>query len=148
MKVVLDTNVLISAHMFGGKPRIIFELIVVEQKIEGITSPVLLDEYYRILREKFDFDKNMLKRVDKVMRDYFTIVAPKTVPSLLTDEPDNNVLAVTDATPIEAIITGDKVMLDLKEFHGSQIITPDTCLTKHNFDTAEENRFYNDLLNH
>ena len=55
MRIVLDTNVLISALIFGGKPRTILELIVVEKKITGIISRRILDELLGVLKVKFKY---------------------------------------------------------------------------------------------
>lgn len=54
LKVVVDTNVLVSAWLFGGNPRTILELALNNQ-IEGITSPQLLSELSDVLLKKFGF---------------------------------------------------------------------------------------------
>lgn len=148
MRVVLDTNILISARHFGGKPGIIFDLITVERQLEGATSPFLLNEYYRVLREKFQYDEKMIRQVDRVMRDYFTVVEPETIPDILIDKPDNNVIAVVDATDIDVIISGDNLVLDLKEYKGVPIMTPTAFLARHPFKISKDDRFHDNLLNY
>lgn len=129
MKVVLDTNVLVSARVFGGKPRQILELITLERTLTGVSSQVLLDEYLGVLREKFSHDEAMLQRIKKVTQAYFEIVSPQHIPSVITyDPPDNQVLAVTHETTIDFIISGDNDLLTLKEYNGISIVTPDTFL--------------------
>lgn len=52
VKVVLDTNILISAIIFGGKPNQVL-LLVLKDKIQAITSPILLAELREVLNKKF-----------------------------------------------------------------------------------------------
>ena len=54
-KVVLDTNLLISALVFGGKPKQVYNLVL-EKQIIGITSPILLAELTEVLTKKFNFE--------------------------------------------------------------------------------------------
>ncbi|TAG03394.1 MAG: putative toxin-antitoxin system toxin component, PIN family [Betaproteobacteria bacterium] len=50
MRVVLDTNVLLSAFVWGGAPRQLLNLARGGQ-LNTFTSPALLDELARVLRE-------------------------------------------------------------------------------------------------
>lgn len=63
MNVVLDTNILISARMFGGKPRRIFELAMYRFAFTAYTSEWLVDEFIGVLRNKFYHDEKTLTRV-------------------------------------------------------------------------------------
>ena len=54
MRVVLDTNTLVSAFVFpGGVPEAVFRMAV-EEQIDVISSRSLLAEFGRVLRGKFD----------------------------------------------------------------------------------------------
>ena len=53
LRVVLDTNVLLSALLFpGGSPDQIFTLVR-RQSIDLYFSPFILDEFRRVLQSKF-----------------------------------------------------------------------------------------------
>ena len=62
-KVVLDTNILISALIYGGKPQQIYNLIF-DKRIFAITSSILLAELTEILVKKFNFDLDRIKQLE------------------------------------------------------------------------------------
>ena len=122
LKVVLDTNILVSAIVFGGKPRQILSLVL-EQKIQAIISPVLLTELVEILTKKFLMSSNDLRLIEKQIRDKFTIVQPKKIIKVLKDEPDNRVLEAALTGNCQCIITGDRELLVLSVFKEIKIVT-------------------------
>jgi len=65
MRVVLDTNVLISALFWGGQPRRLVDLAIAG-RIQAITSPELLGELERVLAEDFEVPQD---KVEFVLRD-------------------------------------------------------------------------------
>ena len=76
MRVVLDTNVLVSTFVFpGGTPEEVYRLVL-EGRIELVTSPPLLAEFGRVLAEKFAWEARRAEEaVAHVMRNA-TIVRP------------------------------------------------------------------------
>jgi len=54
IKIVLDTNILISAILFGGNPQKILSLII-DNKIQAFISPFIIFELKEVLRKKFNF---------------------------------------------------------------------------------------------
>lgn len=125
MKLVLDSNVLISAIIFGGKPRIIFELIVIEKAAEGITSEALMKEMLNVLKSKFKYSKEELIKVEKLVKENFKVLNPKEIPHLIKDDPsDNQVLAIVDKAKIDLIVSGDRHLLNIKQYRNVPIVTP------------------------
>ena len=61
MRIVIDTNVLISGIIFGGKPSKIIELLF-GKKISVFASPEMVDEYKRIYGELGKKDPQRIKR--------------------------------------------------------------------------------------
>ena len=74
--VVLDTNVFLSAIIFGGNPRHILDLII-EKKLINISSPEILLETSRKLKEKFNWSKEQIEITIKNIALYSRIVYPK-----------------------------------------------------------------------
>jgi putative PIN family toxin of toxin-antitoxin system len=63
LRVVIDTNVVLSALLFGGKPRKVLEAAF-EGNIQLYTSGVLLTELERVLgREKFGFSPRFIQNI-------------------------------------------------------------------------------------
>lgn len=133
LRAVLDTNVLVSSLIFGGKPQQA-ENLVLERKIVGITSPVLLAEFIDVLAKRFSFNEFRLKQTEKKIKKNFIIVKPKTTIKILKDNSDNRVLEAAVEGGCRYIITGDKELLDLEFFKGIEIITPAKFLKKFTFD--------------
>src|SRR5438477_11260264 len=91
VKVVLDTNVLISALGFGGKPRQILQLVLAK-KVKAITSPILLAEFHEVVSKKFPLLSFQLDLIEKKIKKVFTIVNPKKILNIVRDIDDNRVL--------------------------------------------------------
>ncbi len=123
LKVVVDTNVLVSALLFGGGPRAIFELALDEQ-IQGIASPQLLAELSDVLLKKFDFSTVKTRAVERKIKERFKIVQPRVSITVLKDQADNRVLEAAVAGRCDFIITGDKELLALKKFRGIVVVPP------------------------
>lgn len=128
-KIVLDTNVLISGVVFGGKPREILE-IVRNKELLGITSPILLAELGDVLSKKIVYPESKVLQVEKKMRKIFRVVHPIKSISAVADDDDNRVLEAAIEGKCEYVVTGDKDLLDLGNYKGIRILTPGEFLTE------------------
>ena len=134
-RVVCDTNVILSGMLWNGAPRQV--LARIEQgKHTLFTSRVLLEELDRVLRyPKFItiFAKADLGRQDVLrwMVQNSTIVMPKPLarPVVLADPSDDCVLACAVSASAEAVVSGDKHLLDIRSFRGIPILTASRFLT-------------------
>ena len=125
MKVVLDANVLISAIVFGGKPRTILELIVDAKTITGIISKAVLDELLGVLKVKFKYAHQQLIKIEKLIEENFIITYPQNIPKIIKEDHfDNQFLAIIDETKIDYIISGDNHLLKIKFYKNVPIISP------------------------
>ena len=131
MKIVLDTNILISAIVFDGKPEIILKLIIQRKSITAITSNILMNELLGVLKKKFKYSKFELNRIRKLIRDNFLIIKPDIIPKIIKNDPfDNQVLAVAIKSSADFIISGDNHLLKLKRYKNILITTPHNFLRK------------------
>lgn len=121
--VVLDTNIIVSAVVFGGLPREILGLVIAK-KISAVISSVLSAELWDVLsREKFSVDTLDLEMLKETIKDDFVLVQPKTTVIILKDDPDNRVLEAAIEGNCDFIVTGDKDLLGLKEYKGIKIVS-------------------------
>lgn len=127
VKVLLDTNVIISAIGFGGKPRDMLALVL-KNRIRAVTSPVLLAELEDVINKKFPLLTVEYKRINRLIRKKFKIVEPKKSLRILHDEPDNRVLEAATQGKCSYIITGDKELLKLGHFQKIKILSTDEFL--------------------
>ena len=131
MKVILDTNVLISALVFGGKPRAIFELIVIDKTIVGVISKAILNELLGVLEKKFKYSNFHLGKIETLIKENFIIVSPKNIPDIIKEDRfDNQILAIVNEYIINYIISGDNHLLRIKIFKGIPVISPHNFVNK------------------
>lgn len=126
-RVVLDSNIIISAVVYRGKPRIILDLAF-EQRIETITSPALLVEVIEVLAKKFQLSKEELDLINEEIKNDFAIIHPRRTLHIVRDEDDNRVLEAALEGKCDFIVTGDRDLLNLGQFKNIKIITPDEFL--------------------
>ena len=116
MRVVFDTNILVSALVFpGGQGEAALRRII-EETDQLILSRPILDELLDVLGRKFARDVEELAHVAVFLSESAIIVAPKRRLRVVKDDPDNRVLECAVAGRAEAIVTGDKAMLALKRY--------------------------------
>ena len=89
MKIVIDTNVVISGVFFGGKPRLILEAVA-DCKIFACASAEILDEYYEVVDEMIDrgqghFNRDVLLPLVSALE----IVTPISSINISRDPDDN-----------------------------------------------------------
>jgi putative PIN family toxin of toxin-antitoxin system len=130
MRVVLDTNVVVSALIWGGTP---FRLVqaATAGDIELYTSPVLLAELREVLSREPLAGRLVAQRssVEAAIGLYgelaisvSPLAAPRTVPG---DADDDHVVAAAVAARADLIVSGDRHLLDLGgEYQGIRIVSP------------------------
>lgn len=123
-KIVFDTNVLVSAIVFGGNPKVCLELAR-QKKINAFTSKTLLLELARTLHRKFQWpDDEIQNSLRNVTRAAIIITPQMAVREIKDDLSDNAVLEATLAARADYIISGDKKhLLSLKKFENIPIIS-------------------------
>ncbi len=123
MKVVFDTNILVSALVFpGGRAEAALRRII-ELQDQLLLSKPILDELLDVLARKFSRDPEELARVAVFIADLATILKPRRKLRLLKDEPDNRIIECALAGHADAVVTGDKKLLQLGVYRAVKIIT-------------------------
>jgi len=113
MRVVLDTNVLISALFWGGAPRRVVDLAAAGH-CQAITSPELLAELEAVLAEDFGVPQDKLELVLRDILSYAEVVTAVEEPELpVRDLADVKVIACAIAGRADCIVTGDQDLLSL-----------------------------------
>jgi putative toxin-antitoxin system toxin component, PIN family len=123
VKVVFDTNILVSALVFsGGRGEAALQRII-EENDELVLSKPILDELLGILARKFSRDGEELSRVAVFMSTLATFVSPRRRLRVVHDEPDNRVLECALTGHAQAIVTGDHALLALEDFRGVRLLS-------------------------
>jgi putative PIN family toxin of toxin-antitoxin system len=122
-RVLIDTNVYISALVFGGTPAAVFELIDA-LGIEIVTSAELESELMETLTRKFGWSRERVHEAgDRLLRDAYR-ADPSPLARVVRDSGDDHVIAAAIAADAEFIVTGDNDLLSLGTFGGIRIIRP------------------------
>jgi putative PIN family toxin of toxin-antitoxin system len=125
IRVVADTNVYISAILFGGNPEEIRRLAR-EGKIELMVSENILSEISGVLKRKFKWSDWQISEIIKDIREFTTLITPSTTLSVIKeDKQDNRVLECAVEGKAQYVISGDEHHLQpLKEYQGIKIVSP------------------------
>ena len=125
MRVVADTNVLVSALIFpGGSPEAVYRLAL-EGKIELVTSRPLLAELGRVLTEKFGWDAERTEAaIAQLVRLAEIVDRAETLSEIEADPADNRVLEAAGEGEADAIVSGDRHLLALGSWRGIPIQAP------------------------
>jgi len=127
IKVILDTNVIISALLKAeSKPALILALCL-EGSLTLCLSETIWQEYREVLRrEKFrGLDQESIEKLLSVIKQQALWVFPRIPLNILSRDPaDNKFLECALATQADYLITGNTRHFPLKKFHGVQVITP------------------------
>ena len=123
MRVVFDTNILVSAFVLPGGRAAEALARIVEGTDRLLLSKPILDELLGVLARKFSRNREELARVAVWLEELAEWVRPTRHITSAADEPDNRVLECASAGRANAIVTGDKALLQLETFEGIQILT-------------------------
>ena len=123
-RVVLDTNVLISALIWVGKPSKILDAVK-RGKVELILSKEILMEFVKVLfREtKFKLSQNDIEDALNMVSDPATLIEPIIAVDLLKDRSDNKILECAISSSADYIVSGDKDLLRLEKFAGIKLVS-------------------------
>jgi putative PIN family toxin of toxin-antitoxin system len=123
IRVVFDTNVYISALMFGGLPGSLLDLAFLQSFIL-IISPALMDELDEKLRLKFEVSAEDAAIIRAKLEGNAEIVIPDVVLDAIEDDPDDNrVLECAVKGSADYIVTGDRHLLKLGTYEAISIVT-------------------------
>ena len=125
MNIVCDTNVLISGILFGGHARQILRLASQGVVTNFISTEILRELEDVLLRPKFELHPEQVIGIMSLVRESFDLVVPiRRVNKILNDPDDNHILATAYEADTSFIISGDKHLLDLKEWEGIRVVSP------------------------
>ncbi len=131
MKVVCDTNVLVSGILFGGHARTILELISRGMLTNFLSLDILRELEDVLARPKFGLQPRQLLGIVALLNDSCEIVEPSRRIHAVADDPDDNrVLEAAKAADAEFIISGDNHLLDLRDWEGIQVLSPGDFVRK------------------
>jgi putative PIN family toxin of toxin-antitoxin system len=128
VKLVLDTNVIVSALIWGGEP---YKLIraAAEGDIELYTSPALLAELRDVIgREhlvlRLAQQRSSVEQAIHLYGELAIVVSPLATPRVVPNDPDDDhVIAAGISGQVDLIVSGDRHLLGIGRHDGITIAT-------------------------
>jgi len=130
MRIVLDTDIYISAILVGGKPEQIIDLAR-EGEIEIYISKPILIEIERILKEKIGHTDEQVQHELLDIESITKFTSPKITLAVVEDDPDNRILECAVQEKVDYLVSGDtKHLQPLKAYKGIKIVSPAQFLNR------------------
>jgi putative PIN family toxin of toxin-antitoxin system len=125
MRIVCDTNVLISGILVGGHARMLVRAAL-QNRVENCISPDRLNELRDVLgRRKFHVTTARATAITELAAQTCTVVTPTIPVRTIVDDPDDNaVLEAALAADARYIVSGDAHLLRLGTWRTIAIVTP------------------------
>ncbi len=109
MKVIIDTNILISAILKNRIPEEVVFSIIINHAFQWLASLEILDEYKNVLmRPKFKLPEMIIQNWFSIFEKHITIVNPTLLVDFPRDQKDAKFLACAVYTQADIFISGDK----------------------------------------
>ena len=132
MRIVLDTNVLISGIFFSGPP---YEILKAwrEKRIQFVITAEIFDEYDRVaevLSNKYATVN--ISEILNLVAIHSEIIQPAVLTTQISeDKDDDKFIACALLGEVDVIVSGDKHLLCLNGFKGIEIIKPKSFCEKY-----------------
>lgn len=127
MRVVLDTNVVVSAVFFGGVPGRILSAWSAG-KLALVLSPAILDEYRRVGhelgRQRADVNEMFEPLLALIAMNAMIVDAPPLLEPVSEDPDDDMFLAAAVSSHTQLIVSGDRHLLRVSGWRGIDVMTP------------------------
>ena len=135
MRLVLDTNVLVSGLLWRGAPYHLLHAIRQRPAMRLFSSQVLIEELADVLRRPTPAARLALiglsaPAVLAILLESVDLVEPRDTPAVIADDPDDDhVLAAAMAANADMIVSGDRHLLTLGQHQGRRILPPAAALS-------------------
>ena len=124
MKVIVDTNILVSAILRGRTPKEVIQFIIDTPDCDWLVSKEILEEYKQVLsRPKFKLTPEIINQWWFVLDTVTRVVEVTNVVDFPRDRKDAKFLACALATDADFLLTGDRDFEEAKNLGKTRIIS-------------------------
>lgn len=124
MRIVLDTNVLVSMILGGVVAELVDDWDT--ERFHAVASAQIVEEYARVLaRPKFGLARDLIEAILAYIQRKIEFVVPTEEIAVIREDPkDDMFLAAAIAGRVEYIVSGDPHLVALGSYRGIPILTP------------------------
>ena len=124
MRIVLDSSVLIAAHITrAGVCAELFEDVLMQHQL--VTSGFILNELARKLTVKFAFEQSVVRQIVRFVTKHAAVVEPSALPQDIGRDPEDiPILGTAVSGKAALLITVDKDLLAVGEYGGIAVVRP------------------------
>lgn len=124
MKVIIDTNVLVSAIIKDRDPKYVIMFIVNNTEYEWIVSPEIMAEYKEVLsRKKFGLTSNILQKWFDILDSSTTIIEVDSINNFPRDPKDSKLINCARLCDADFLITGDRDFEEAPKLPNTKILS-------------------------
>ena len=138
MRVILDTNVLVSGIFFGGVPGRIVDAWT-DHLMSLILTPDILEAYARVGREmavRYPDGHKSFAIILEILTVHSPLLDASPLPIRVSADPDDDkFLAAAVASGVRVIVSGDKHLLGVSGWRGIEVLTPREFVRQHLVDS-------------
>jgi putative PIN family toxin of toxin-antitoxin system len=134
VRIVVDTNVIMSGIFFGGVPGRLLDAWAAG-RVELVLSPAILDEYRRVgaeLAAKYPARGEALTPVLALIAMNATLVDAAPLTERVSADPDDDkFLGAAVAAQVNIVVSGDADLLDVSGWRHIKVLTPRKFADRH-----------------
>ena len=126
LRVVIDTNVIVSAMLVKGCVPALVLGLALDNKIQFYYSQALMAEYKRVLgRRKFKFRREDVDEIlDKIEHTGTEVFPVGTIDFIIRDPADNRILEASQEARADYLVTGNKKHFPFAKFKKTKVVSP------------------------
>lgn len=129
MRVVFDTNVLLSATLWDLSVSHKLLMALIRLDVAIFSSSFIISEYKRVLKRDFGYDDESISSISDRILMFASLVIPISNVDVVKDDPsDNRILECAIDSCSGYVVTYDKHLLSIKEYCGIKILRPEEIL--------------------
>ncbi len=123
MKIVIDTNVVISGVFFGGYPQTVLRCVV-QGRVTASATAEIIDEYLEIAQEMIRRRQGHIRKdILSPLIDKLELIEPQSDIHVSRDPDDDKFIACANDSKALYIVSGDKDLLVLERYKNIEIVT-------------------------
>lgn len=134
MRVILDTNVLVSGIFFGGVPGQIVDAWA-DDRLSLVLTPEILEEYARVghtMAAKYPEGRMAFTAMLEILTVHSPVLAAAPLPGAVSADPDDDkFLAAAVASGVRILVSGDRHLLNVSGWQTIEVLTPRTFVRQY-----------------